>query len=677
MKTNLKLTSIVALSLIVFLTLSCKKSKSNDQPNFPADEITDINQMKVPNGFNFETTNEVSSTVTLLSPLDEPLKGVRVRLMTDAPENDGEELAAAYTNVNGIASFNVELPTYLKEVVVNTDYLGIVNNVIVPVNNKLINVSLGGKNQKVFYPEATIKLPNNPVALGKNPAKYSFRLGRFTTGQNGGVPNYLELPNDQISAAFLADINATLPENRKVPQFNPEYISTNAERNINLTELCDVWITFVAEGAGYRNSLFYFVYPTNNKPTQLSQIDSLIAVFPNASANGSGGGLVAGNKVRIGRWGADTSIGFCIVANGWNGTTVGNGQGTYYSIRELNTTENVNLRDHTVLLNHAGLNRLLIGFEDLFRTGGGSDDDFNDLIIYATANPVRAISTNNVVLYRPAQDTDGDGIDDQNDEFPNDNQRALRVYYPNKTTFASVAFEDLWPSRGDYDLNDVVVNFQYEAVVNGQNQIKDLTSRFKLVAAGGIFKNAFSVEFPFNANLVQNITGNTLGLESGQTKAVLQVFANSKALIPTYNTLNENRPFVNTDTIRASFTLSTAQAATLGIFNPFIWIDEPGKGRGFEVHLPGKPPTPLANTSIFGTNADATNPQANIFYKTANNLPFAIAIPETFAYPYEKESIIGSHLRFVAWAQSGGTLFPEWYKNLTGYRNQSKIYVPR
>ncbi|MDK2910650.1 MAG: hypothetical protein PWR20_2218, partial [Bacteroidales bacterium] len=31
-------------------------------------------------------------------------------------------------------------------------------------------------------------------------------------------------------------------------------------------------------------------------------------------------------------------------------------------------------------------------------------------------------------------------------------------------------------------------------------------------------------------------------------------------------------------------------------------------------------------------------------------------------------------LKFAEWAMSGGTAFPVWYKNLSGYRDNSKIY---
>lgn len=55
-------------------------------------------------------------------------------------------------------------------------------------------------------------------------------------------------------------------------------------------------------------------------------------------------------------------------------------------------------------------------------------------------------------------------------------------------------------------------------------------------------------------------------------------------------------------------------------------------------------------------------------------MPFAVHLPETFAYPQKKESIIKSHLKFSTWSQSGGNNYTDWYRNIVGYRNESKIY---
>jgi LruC domain-containing protein len=59
---------------------------------------------------------------------------------------------------------------------------------------------------------------------------------------------------------------------------------------------------------------------------------------------------------------------------------------------------------------------------------------------------------------------------------------------------------------------------------------------------------------------------------------------------------------------------------------------------------------------------------------TVENLPWAINIYESFDYPIEKQDILWVHLKFAEWAMSGGVQFPDWYKNLQGYRNNSLIY---
>jgi LruC domain-containing protein len=105
-------------------------------------------------------------------------------------------------------------------------------------------------------------------------------------------------------------------------------------------------------------------------------------------------------------------------------------------------------------------------------------------------------------------------------------------------------------------------------------------------------------------------------------------------------------------------------------FNPFIFIDG---DRGKEVHLPGYAPTTLVNKKYFGTYHDNTNGK-DVFYKTLNNLPYAINIPETLEYPLERQSIHYGYLKFAYWAQSGGTIFTDWYKDIEGYRKAGYLY---
>ncbi|WP_371851076.1 DUF4842 domain-containing protein [Schleiferia thermophila] len=96
------------------------------------------------------------------------------------------------------------------------------------------------------------------------------------------------------------------------------------------------------------------------------------------------------------------------------------------------------------------------------------------------------------------------------------------------------------------------------------------------------------------------------------------------------------------------------------------------------MHLPDYPPTSLADLNLFGTGDDDSNPSSGKFYKNKQNLPWAIHVSGTFDYPVEKAKITDAHLKFSQWAQSVGSIYPDWYLHLPGYRNPEKIYqVPQ
>jgi LruC domain-containing protein len=663
------LSTLVIGSLLTSCTKDVVKESNNQTVNPNPENMQDL---VVPTGFSYKTTDDFKFNIKLLANNDQALTGVKIDIMDDSPENDGKVLASGITDANGVLNITYNMPLALNEVVINTNYIGLVNNVLAPLDKagKTLNITIGGSKPLKVKTAVDKNMVKSKNVLGKGFNRLSYRLGTFNSA---GVPNYLVQPRDLVTNQFLADVNATLPEQRPVPTYNPQYLASSLERNLVLTAQCDVWITFVHEGAGYLNSLFYFKYNKNNKPTNASQIDSLIAIMPNTSYAGSGGGMNTGDKVYIGRFGADTAIGFAIAQDAWTGSGVNANKTFFYTIAALNPETNPSKREHVAFLYDNPTQRFLIGFEDINREAG-SDQDFNDCIVYATANPVTSIDRTNVINTTPAtgSDTDNDGVLNAYDEYPNDANRAYNTAYPSANTYASVAFEDLWPSQGDYDMNDVVVDYQYKGVLNAANKMVDLTAKYKLRAAGGIFKNAFSVELPINKSAVTTINGG-LGLEANANKAIVRVFANSTDIIKGYNTIPGTTP-VNTDTITVTMNFSTPQSFSLGIFNPFIYVDEVGKGRGHEVHLPDYAPTELVNMANFGTSSDNSIPANLRFYKTKLNLPFAISTPETFKYPIEKAAIIQAHLKFAAWAQSGGTQFQDWYKNTSGYRNTQKIY---
>ena len=93
-----------------------------------------------------------------------------------------------------------------------------------------------------------------------------------------GVPEYLMEP-DEISPELIQRMHVSLPEKGNVQNHSPHYLTNTHTRNLliqtdneNFTG-ADVTVTFLTEGAGYRNVMGYYWYPLRNGytvPTKLN-----------------------------------------------------------------------------------------------------------------------------------------------------------------------------------------------------------------------------------------------------------------------------------------------------------------------------------------------------------------------------------------------------------------------
>jgi hypothetical protein len=221
-------------------------------------------------------------------------------------------------------------------------------------------------------------------------SQYNY-LGSYTSD---GTPLYFA-PADAVSTQTLSLIRNALPEGYPVPAYNPQYISSGYDTDIVLLDSADVWVTFVDEGAGYKNVLGFYTYNISNPPTTAPAANAVTIIFPNVSKAGSGGSLVAGNKVKIGTFPANTGIGFILIADGWRNGAVSNGNWKVYSNPDFNPETNPSLRYHNVLIADSTNKRIILGFEDIRRDYGSCDNDFNDALFYISANPYTAIKSSN------------------------------------------------------------------------------------------------------------------------------------------------------------------------------------------------------------------------------------------------------------------------------------------
>ena len=323
-------------------------------------------------------------------------------------------------------------------------------------------------------------------------------------------------------------------------------------------------------------------------------------------------------------------------------------------------------------------------------SGGNSRGQLDNIVIGGTYNSDP--SNGCQPIPDPIVDTDGDGVPDGLDGYPADPYRAYDNTYPASDT-STVAFEDLWPSYGDYDMNDLVVGYKFRVVSNAQHQVVELFGTFVLRASGAANRAGFGFTLPgVNANSIISTAGYDVlpssfydlaanGTENGQILATVIVFDDAKRFIPHENTT----PGVQTDPYRRFHVYlqfmsngtpgqgGAVNVGTLNIsgFNPFLIT---GNGRGKEVHLPGYPPTSKADLSLFGTYDDDSNAATGKYYQSKTNLVWAMDICTIFDYPVEKTPINQGHLYFLNWAESNGKQNPDWYLNKPGNRDPNKLY---
>jgi LruC domain-containing protein len=675
MKVRIKMFSggIIIILFTIFL-FGCKK---DDSPN-DNDNITNMDDLVADANFNWEMTKTVNITVTALDNQDGPIQGARINIYSDSVNAGGILLLSGITNESGIWETTYPLNANWTTLMITTGYIGLPSETVATIENGAVSVVLGGIQP---FPDQK----SSPMLKSVDVTGYQY----LCNYNSQGVPGCLSPPDDVISNGLLADINAALPERSRVPVDHPEYLAQDNETDIVLLEDADVWVTFVHEGAGYTNALGFYVYDVTNPPANKNAIETIYFAFPNLSYKNSGGGLSAGNKIFLGTFSAGQAIGWVLVANGWNGSAVNTSRTHYYSNPPFNPETNPVHKQHNVSLFDPIRELVVIGFEDLVRPGG--DEDFNDALYYVTANPPEAINNSNVPLLDPTIiDTDGDGVYDLVDDYPLDPDRAFNNYYPGENLDGSFAFEDLWPSKGDYDFNDLVLLYNFNQITNGQNRVVDIIGEFTVQAVGAGYKNGFGFQLPVLPEAVSQVSGFSIeedfinlaanNVEVGQDKATIIVFDNTYNLFEGigsgYINTTDDKPYVEPESITVTINFATPQTvAQLGVppYNPFIIVN---KERGREVHLPGYPPTALVNTSYFGTEDDDSNIALGRYYKSVTNLPWAMNLPVAFSYPVEKEPIVKAHLVFDTWVKSSGFSYMDWYENKFGYRDTEKIYLP-
>ena len=265
------------------------------------------------------------------------------------------------------------------------------------------------------------------------------------------------------------------------------------------------------------------------------------------------------------------------------------------------------------------------------------------------------------------------------------------ILYP-AVGWGTLMFEDLWPSYGDYDFNDLVVNYQVDLMMQNKNQAREMFIALCVRAIGGklpydLYLSLRGVRPDQIADIKMDDLQNgvqscdLVKVNSGNSRPAILKFVDIKQNLnkpggTTFLNVRPGEEMKTGDLTVVSFNVTFRNAIStrdlaFDTFDFFIARDDQQQ----EIHLAGFEPV------LFGADryrALRTQPTSNAntqseYYYSNDNLVWGICIPAEIPHAYETRDFLTGYPNFAKWAQSGGVSNTDWYTDAPGNRNPENL----
>lgn len=620
----MRIYGIIFLAVVTgILFNSCRKQEDN------SDQVKTMKDLRVPEGFEWTSATTYSLSVDISGNGD----GKTLRLYDKAGNFlDGQ------TILNNLAIFNYQLPDTVDSVRIYSPdtrmskYLRASEGITGFVFNPVVKSTEGGKYAAKLNGGTDYMLVSND-SKGAIVTKYPFTFSVWFRTPGGGTEN------TDMTLVNIADPNyATVYHGLYLRKYEENFYkagvkSKNLEKeyvkssNQNVSD--DTWhqLVGVFTADGIRKLYLDGIYEGMSTSVLAYNTNNVIVTF--------------------GRWGDKTPDNYfnglmdnvCI----WN--------------RELSEAEVATFYANEPVGNESGL----VGY---WRMEEGSGNFASNSASGGGYQATLYGSQWQNISTKP--DTDGDGVFDESDYWPEDPSKAYNTVYPSGSNYYFHMYEDLWPAMGDYDFNDVILKTRLHFWKNAQNKLvggRVVSSVYWI--GGGIPKGAGMEWFKDNGSATK-----LTYLPAGAATFTEPAHVVTDPQVPNAVKLFDGDIIDRlNETVDFQFTWNNAVAGNSLWVQVYIYME-----RNHEVHMFGHPPTNVANMALFGTDDDASpntwdwtagrqfnNPAG--FYQTASKLPWGLEIVASELYiPNETTEILQAYPQFQAWAESGGTVNKSWYK---------------
>ena len=647
MKTIARLTVLLALLSVVIT--GCRIGDPDPEPS------EGLSGISVPDGFTFETTEELEITLQVVGDGSEKYERMKFFIYSSDPDSLGVLLTSGGVNSDGYYNTILSVPKISDSLYISSNITGI----------SLGMVEVSGNS---FFHEFVFsnKMPNH----GSSRSNFTDIISDFENGLDGWQPyRDISIYTSDASNTPISDGPAGASDS-----FIWGFDTRGGLRSYNAPAKFsgDMYGQYIAYHYYLGNTVKSRPVANNIADIRITDGNKVLAIDLSSTFQHE---VNAGWQTIYCKLDETETSG-----SGWrigNMSTWTTGKGS----RTTPSTPATASQIQQILQNVTGI---LLGPE--YQVGYFSSNG-PEFIALGKVGIVSDVTTFPVLQQgQQMNDSDGDGVPDDTDDYPNDSDKAYNNYGPGENIYGTLAYEDLWPIKGDYDFNDIVIDYNFNIITNASNKVVEMESNFILNATGAGYLDGFAFELPVNQATVASVSGQQLsgstfslsgnGTEAGHTNTVIAVFDDAHEIFGESGFVNTDPSLNYITPVELNLTIvfdGSFEISDLGTvpYNPFITSNQ---RRGYEIHLPGYENTALADVTVFGTSDDNTNPSLPKYYQTENNLPWAIHLPVSFEYPQESSSIENAYLKFVDWAVSGGSSFPDWYTDQSGYRNSNHIY---
>lgn len=633
--------------------------------------------------FSFQTRTAMNLDVQAINELGNPSPSTLFSVYTENPYDDNGDIIAAikpiyqgYTESNGKVSVLIEAPNSSESIFVVPEYEGYGGMKEIKRTNANVSVELKGvpisSGTKAMFAEST-----------------NIERDRIDCGNNFHFYRYYTTPEDYESDYGVLNTNSELVSEEFISNDIKEYVNTlfqegvknfdsflNSEINITENDT-EIWLTFIGDGGytsgkGYTtkclNSLLSYTYTGDdaldfvvNSEMDLKRVmmDRKINIAY-AFIDMNTAYTPCGTKVQLLYWNgekyvskfpAGVKVGFALLVDGYRKSP-----NTSSEVRDFNL-ETKNIKFSTKKINYSGETYGIIVKSDVYNCyfmgmeyGSSADRDFNEAIF-------KVVTSKEVTL-------------ENNQEVPP--EREISSTYQ-----GTLAFEDIWPYTGDYDLNDFVVDYKYELYkTRGTNYINTIKMTFTPLANGAANDNGFGIQLPLAMSNV-TISGATLEQDNNLTTLIVlpeirEAFGGVSGTINTSLVTQYIEADSSVVIIKLGAPIPETNIPYLS-FNPFIF---PSNNRGKEIHLVDYAPTSKMDMSFFSTGADKSVPENGTYYRMNNLYPWALDIASSgindWKYPLEMVKITDAYLHYSEWASDHDLSWFDW--TIPANRDMNKLY---